>query len=239
MILKAYFELLTNDAKASRQTINQLPNSGVSNNFINNIKGKLALKDRNFKEAIVNFTSVYGARPTGSNAMQLARAFKFNNQQADAINLLEEYILIQQQDHRIRLFLAELYASFDYKKAIEHFEILHKNLENNVMILNNLAWLELQILNLKKGIYYAEQAFQLAPKDNNLLDTYSTLLIEAKEFKKAIIILESAIQYKEVVDAIYINLAKAYIAVGQKTKLDDLLKAINSQSAKDRIEQLL
>ncbi len=207
---------------------------------MNKLQGELALADKNYAQAIDNFSDLYEKRPTALNAMQLARSLKFNGEDAQAAKTLETYLIDQEKAHKVRILLAELYLQLsDNDKAIEHFKILNNAKKDNVYVLNNLAWLLMEQSSGEIALPFVRKAYELKPDAHQILDTYGAVLVSVKDFDNAVSILQSAIENGSKAGSTYVNLAKAYLATGKKNKINELLNQIDDKAISLKVKALM
>ena len=83
--------------------------------------------------------------------------------------------------------------SGDYDSAIESIEFLLQKNSRDVRSLNNLAWLYQQKGD-DRAIDLAGRAYQLAPEQANVIDTYAWVLAENGQVEKAIPLFEKALE---------------------------------------------
>jgi len=108
------------------------------------------------------------------------------------IELLESELKKRGDAFGVRLYLANLYlGKSDFDRAEMHFERVLSQNPSNVSGLNNLAWLYLQKGEEAKALPLAKKAFELAPKDINIADTYSAILLKNGNRQEASAVLES------------------------------------------------
>ncbi|AAZ24949.1 XrtA/PEP-CTERM system TPR-repeat protein PrsT [Colwellia psychrerythraea] len=238
LILKANFELLTGDLVSAKKTLRYLQEQKVSHHLINKFVGELALADKDYPSAIDNFHELYQKSPTALNVMLLARALSFNGQKAEAAQTIESYLSRMIKDHKVRLLLAELYMQFDEAKAIKHLEIINQSEQNNAVVLNNLAMLELKRARPEQALLYAEKAFELKSGIHQISDTYGAALVTVKNFDSAIIVLLNAINQGSEAETTYVNLTKAYLATGKTDKVKALLDSIKDRTFYSKVQAM-
>ena len=129
-------------------------------------------------------------------------------------------------------YLAELaLRKADYKAAARHFEALVALQPNNVIFLNNLAWVSGE-LGDPKALSYAEKAATLSPANPNVLDTYGMLLIKKGDMAPGVEKLRKAAQLAPTQGDIHLHLAEALIKTGDKAgariELDALAQAASA-----------
>ena len=115
----------------------------------------------------------------------------------------------------------------DYASAARQYQALLDIEPNDVLALNNLAWVAGQLKD-PKALEYAERAERLAPSNPAVLDTYGMLLVEKGDTARGVELLQKAVAAAPNAAAIRLNLARALLKAGQKDaakkELDTLAK---------------
>ncbi|OUR80586.1 hypothetical protein A9Q75_10175 [Colwellia psychrerythraea] len=238
LILKAKFELLTGNLTSAKKTVSYLQEQNITYYLVNKFAGELALAEKDYPTAIDNFNELYQKSPTALNVMLLARALSFNGQKAEAAQTIESYLARMIKDHKVRMLLAELYMQFDEAKAIKHLEIINQSEQNNAVVLNNLAMLELKRARPEQALLYAEKAFELKSGIHQIADTYGAALVTVKNFDSAIIVLVNAIKQGSEAETTYVNLTRAYLATGKTDKVKALLDSIKDRTFYSKVQAL-
>lgn len=123
----------------------------------------------------------------------------------------------------------------DYKAAARHYQALVALQPDNVMFLNNLAWLAGE-LGDPKALSHAEKAAALAPANPSVLDTLGMLLVKKGDVTQGLEKLQQAAQLAPNQSEIRLHLAKALIKAGDKEaarkELDALAQASSASAGK-------
>jgi Flp pilus assembly protein TadD len=113
----------------------------------------------------------------------------------------------------------------DFPGAAQHYKKMLEIQPNDVLALNNLAFVAGR-LNDPKAIEYAEKADKLAPSTPMILDTWGTLLVNRGDTKRGVEILQRAANLAPTAGVIRLNLARALIKDGQKEAAKKELEAL-------------
>ncbi|MBN1844858.1 MAG: tetratricopeptide repeat protein [Sedimentisphaerales bacterium] len=135
----------------------------------------------------------------------LARLQQLNRNYAEQIRNLESARKLTQDDDLLFLIdqmLAEAYLQNNLPdQALDSYQRLLERQPENVSILNNLAYLLMDRPDRQAdAAALAEKAFQLAPGEPDIMDTYAVTLLRGntpESFRKADLILRRAIQQKQ------------------------------------------
>ena len=229
-MLLTYFELRNNNIENAKKQMEKLVELKVKSPFMDKLAGQLAMKDKNYIEAIKHFASIYEHQANGRNAMSLAQALSYNGQKAEAEKTLENY-LEHFADNNIRAMLADLYAATDIdKKNIQYRHIL-KDSPNNIVVLNNLAWGEYIKGEVEQAKIHIERAYQLNADYLPVIESYGVILAKLED-NKALAILEKAKRKGSLDVYMIISLAEIYINNNKNSEAKALLNLINSDDEK-------
>lgn len=164
----------------------------------------------------------------GSNVVmfRLYEAYRSANDEQNAKAVLDNWVEQHPQDTKALNLSASTYqAQGDNEKAIVLYEktLLDKN--NDVIALNNLAWLY-YLKEDPKALEYAEKAYKLAPAVPEVMDTLGWILANQKQVERAIGLLNTASSKRPDLPAIAYHLAYALEKSGEKDKAVSILSKI-------------
>ncbi|MBO9490497.1 PEP-CTERM system TPR-repeat protein PrsT [Endozoicomonas sp. G2_1] len=206
------------------------------------IKGRIKLIEKDYQAAIPELKTFYRAQPSGDNAVYLAIALSKNDQQESSIELLEKYLSNSPQDTRVRSLVASQYLAKDHDKAKLHYQKIIEQHPNNVLALNNLAWLTMDSGELQQAEKYIEKAYKLAPNIANVADTYGQILLKLDKKRDALAKAKEATERSKQEDVdIMLNYVDVLIENGRKNEASKLLTEIRTttQSQKQKVANLL
>jgi len=171
---------------------------------------------------------------------QLLRA---SGQTAEAQAVLAKWLRDNPNDPVVRFYVATTSAqSKDYGAAIADFRAILARQPDNVAALNNLAW-ALHQMKDASAIGFAKRAYEKAPANPNVQDTYGWLLVEQGEVKLGLEILTQAAAAAPASAEIRLHLAKALMKSGNKTlarkELTEMKKLQDYDQHKAEAELLL
>ncbi len=118
------------------------------------------------------------------------------NEEIELVNSLINTSVDEQDKYRLRKRLAIAYAQkSNYDKAIEINEALHIDSPGDIGVINNLAYALLQKgKDIDRAVEMSKKAYNIAPENHALIDTYAMSLIAKKDFVKAERLMLKAIQ---------------------------------------------
>ena len=124
------------------------------------------------EDAVALFQGAVDREPTTTAVLKLAFAQqRAGNGEGSRASLLR-WLANVPDDTDMRLVLANKYlAAGELERARVHYAKVILLAPNNVVALNNLAWVSLQLGHPKAGLGYAERAHLLEPDDPRVIDT--------------------------------------------------------------------
>jgi len=157
---------------------------------------------------------------------RLHAALQNQGKAAEASTLAEAWIRENPNDVLVRLYLAGQAAQDQsFKEAARLYKDVLALQPDNVLVLNNLAWVGMEIKDA--GAFgYAEKAYALAPENASVLDTYGWLLLQKGEAKRAVELLTAALRKAPGNPIMRLHLAKALIQASDKTAARKEIEAL-------------
>jgi putative PEP-CTERM system TPR-repeat lipoprotein len=156
----------------------------------NELRGDVHVAAGQHADAIAAFENAFQERPTSSLAVKLFRVRTAAGMRSPEASL-ESWLERQPRDPLPRVLLAEHHQrKGDRKAAIAQYERI---LENTPApeILNNLAWLYYEGGD-QRAAGLAKRAYDAAADNPEIADTYGWILVESKQVKAGLPILEKA-----------------------------------------------
>jgi putative PEP-CTERM system TPR-repeat lipoprotein len=222
--LEAYYLLKTNQTELASQKVNLLASNEPGHPLLTSIQGQIALSRKQFNNASELLKRSYLANTKESVGVMLIAAYKGSKNIKEAISFLTEEQYTFENSQVYSKLLAEMYIADEPKKAISNYQKVLAKTPNDVVTLNNLAWVYYENQQFDNALKYAEQAIKIAPKHPQALDTYGLALMKNNKLTQAIATLELAYSLDSENSEIKAHLAEAYIANSQQEKADLLLK---------------
>ncbi len=194
------------------------------------LEADLLASEHKWREAEGALTAAQKRAPDDGNIaakLHVVMTEAGNGAQADAA--AEKWMRAHPKDTVVHAYLGDVaLRKPDYKAAARHYQALVALQPNNIVFLNNLAWVSGE-LGDPKALSYAERAATLAPANAHVLDTFGTLLIKKGDLTQGVANLRKAVQLEPTQADIRLHLAKALIKTGDKagarTELDALAQA--------------
>ena len=151
----------------------------------------LAAKDDNLG-AIELMTNLWSEAPSENLAKNLYALLNETNQVDKAENFLQDWgEKVSDSSTPIMLLALKADQARQITEAITLYETALERNPNTIGALNNLSWIMLDS-DPKKSLELSSRAFELAPNDPSILDTYGLGLLRNGEKEKAISVLKVA-----------------------------------------------
>ena len=193
------------------------------------IEGKIELLDKNYSKAVELLSAFYQAQPTSKNAILLSSALQGDNKRSQAIEHLEAYLETNTNDNNARAVLANIYINGQPDKAIVAYKEILKQFPNNVLVLNNVAWLSMENGSLNEALSFSERAFAAAPKVVNVIDTYAMILLRLDKKSEALSHLIEAYDIsKGENNEVALNYVEALIINSRHKKAAEILASVRN-----------
>jgi len=156
------------------------------------VEGGIQLHEKHYNSAISHYKKALAIRKSTEAVTNLSNAYVKAGKKKESISLLEGWLKDNPSDIRVNLLLGSTYqAGKENRKAIARYERVLELDPNNVVSLNNLAWLY-HVENNPDALAYAKRAYQMVPGNPAIADTYGWLLVQTGGVKKGLDILRKA-----------------------------------------------
>lgn len=215
IVLLTYLEAKNHNIIQAKELLSRLKNKQVSHHLLDTVTGEVALYEKKYAEAIDAFSAAYEIKQNPLNLISLARALKLSGQSNEAERLLEAYIEEHPENDQIRLLLASLYDAEDRDKKIVQYLSLSKSSPENALLLNNLAWNQYKIGQVKAALKNIERARQLESDSLVIQESYGVILVANNELAKGIFVLEDVVSKGSVSVEVKANLIQARALIEQ------------------------
>ena len=162
-------------------------------------------------------------RPQGEVLMRLVRLALASNNKAGANELLSKWLVKNPNDREARLqYAAVLMQQDDNRKAISQYQMVLKQDPDQVIALNNLAWL-IQGSDPKRAIALLTHALELSPNVAEVADSLGWLRLQQKDIAGGLKLLQRAHALRPTVPDITYHLIVALDANANRKAARELL----------------
>jgi putative PEP-CTERM system TPR-repeat lipoprotein len=217
------FDLAQKTADKARQLFPQSP-------LADQIQGDVLYNQAQFGKSLEAYLKAYNTKPSNLLLFFITNLMAQHGQQQQAIDLINNEIKKTDRAEPLHFELATIYLNMGKtSQAREHYLAVVEKDSKNVLALNNLAYVYATEQS-PEALVYAKKAYDLAPKEPNILDTYGNLLVNQGDWKQGLPLLEQAGKLLPDNDEVKFHLAKAYLLKGDKALASKLLnKIVNSK----------
>lgn len=191
------------------------------------LEGDVHLTQKKFGDAERAYRDALKVEPNGGPvAAKLVASLFAGGRVAEAEAFSTRWLVDNPRDANVRTLLADrAMRARDYKRAASHYQAVVSVDPNNVIALNNLAWIGGESGDAK-AIGYAERAAKLAPQSASVLDTLGTLLVKRGETSRGLEYLTKARELAPARFDLRLSHARALVFSGQKDAARKELRAI-------------
>jgi len=162
------------------------------NEGIRLLEGDILAGAERWPDAEAFFRKQLAEHPSPAVSFRLFEALKEGGDSPKALRFMTEWLANHPDDATGRFQLAEgQMKGGDYKDAAVNFAALLKKAPHNLVILNNLAWIYGELKD-PRALDTARQAYEAAPADGQVQDTYGELLHQSGDLKQALKLLSQA-----------------------------------------------
>ena len=190
------------------------------------LRGDVLTASGKFPDAVRAYEEAQALSDTGTLAIKLhfARSKATSPSQAD--EKLNAWINSHPNDMQSRLYAAQNHLNAQrYPEATALYETVLKKEADNILALNNLAWLY-QVQKDHRALATAERAYQINPNSAEVLDTLGWILVELGKFTRGLETLRSATALNPRDPQIAYHFAAALAKSGDKASARAQLKKL-------------
>ncbi len=183
-------------------------------------------REAKHKEAAELYELALQKQRTPDTEVRYAQALQRSEQPTKALETLEAAKSAFPGQAQITLMLALAYQETEQTdEAKANYEELLQTQPENVIALNNLAWLYQQAED-PRALAIAERAYELSPGASAVADTYGWILFTTGRQADSLPILQKAHELEPTSKEIALHLAEAYKAAGEQDKAKAVLEKI-------------
>lgn len=213
--------------KLAEQFQKRAPDSAVAIELTADVQ----MYDHQYPAALAAYKRALEIAPSTALMIRSYRATQLAGQKAQAQSLIRQWLKAHPDDLEARLFSANLaMLAHDYPAASAQYRSILAAQPNNVLALNNLAWVSLDTKD-PKALDYAQKAYSFDPHSPEVADTLGWVMAEQGQLKPGIDLLEKAAKDAPKHLDIRLHLAKAQIKAGNKDAARGELQAIVKDGA--------
>lgn len=187
------------------------------------MEGELMMSSSKADQAIKAYREALSRERTATNVTRLHAALERDDKAADARTLVDGWLKDNPKDVEVLLYLGDVaLVRKSLDEARMRYEAALARSANNVIALNNLAWIAAQQKDARARSY-AEKAYALAPRNPAVLDTYGGILLAAGDADRGLQMMRQAVSAAPFANDLRLNLARGLAGAGRK---DDARKEL-------------
>ena len=204
------------------------------------LKGRLLVLLNKPAPALETLLQSYDQLPANNTAVIVADLYAKEISFRKSVEFLEQHMAKVEPSDALKSYYANLLVQSDPQKALQIYGTLVESQSDNVIFLNNYAWLLLNENKIQQAETYAKKALELAPENADVIDTYGSVLLKTGQAKDAITQFEKALKLSPDNNEFKLNYADALLSVGRKTDSLQILQGIvsNDRNIKQRLQEL-
>ncbi len=188
--------------------------------------GDISMAAKNYAAANDYYQKVMSIKPNSATAIKSAESLIQLSKNQQAIKVLKQWLSKNTEDVRARQFLGNAYlTNGENKEAIQSFEAVYAEQPENIVALNNLAWLY-SVEKDSRALEFAEKAYKIKPNDGGIQDTYGWILVQQGKVEEGQRMLKQAMQALPAVPDVRYHYAVALLQTGEKTAAHKILKEL-------------
>ncbi|MDQ2943238.1 MAG: PEP-CTERM system TPR-repeat protein PrsT, partial [Candidatus Dormibacteraeota bacterium] len=210
------------------------------------LQGDISMAQKQFAPALAAYEKALAINNNGLVAVKVHQALSASGKAKEADAGLLEWLKNNPSDVAARGYLATTYVrAGQTKQAIEQYQLAIQTDPNNILALNDLAWLY-QKEKDPRALATAEKAYQLKPDNPEIMDTLGWILVEQGKTARGLELLQKATEKAPASTAIRFHWAATLARSGDtaraRRELGDLLtknkKFPQRQEAQDLLRQM-
>ena len=185
-LMESYFLVSSGDAKGAKRILASIDERFLDVPFMRGVQAKIAISENRASEAVEDAIAAYNANKNGNNLLLVIISLEASDKKDAAFDVLSTHVQAFPNDMQAHMLFAERQIQTDPEGAVATYEIVLKSFPNNFMVLNNIAYLEMQAGNLDKAAKHGRRAYEIEPNNAATADTYAQILIKQDKLEDAV-----------------------------------------------------
>ncbi|NQY65070.1 MAG: PEP-CTERM system TPR-repeat protein PrsT [Alteromonadaceae bacterium] len=214
-LLHTHFLVNNGEFESANTIFETLPENIKALPFAKGLLGQLQIKDKNYQPALKNIQVAYDKLPNSRNVQLIYLCLVNLQQHTQAYTFLVNHVETHETDLPSIMRLANLQITRNVDDAISNYQKALLVREDNLVVLNNLAYLYIEKNQLGRAKLYAEKALIIQPNNVDVLDTLGQILAADENYQEALIHLEKAVKVTDVKEEIYLNYVEVLLRDNQ------------------------
>ncbi len=158
------------------------------------LEGDLAAQQSEFQTALTAFQQAWDTTASPGLGVKIHRSLTALNRPDEAQQFLESWVAEFPEEPSVNLILGMSFQEDgEDEAAIAAYEVAYRRDPDNIVALNNLAWLY-QDSDPERALEMAARAAELYPENADVLDTFGWILLKQNDRAGAVQLLERALE---------------------------------------------
>lgn len=210
----------------AQKTVDNIKSSQPGSVLAYTLEADLMMAQERYSDAVILYDKASEQQGNVTLAIKTAKAYRQMGHGDKAIDVLLAWLKEHENSYPARLNLAGEYDLNNQRaKAIDQYEILLKQYPQDMVTLNNLAWLY-SLVGDERAIQLAKRAYDLSPDNPLILDTYGWILVENGNLEQGSGLLKDAFSLANDVADIQYHYAVSLAKLGNAGKAKRLLQKL-------------
>lgn len=221
------------DHQAALATYELLPAAVANSAEMLYHKGRIQILNKQISPGLETLNKSYNITPHAATVIAIAGAYAKDISYRRAVSFVEEHFAKHGKNNtELHAFYANLLIEDDVNKAVTEYSKIVQQSPDNLIALNNYAWVLLEVGKVADAKTYAEQALKINGDHPDVLDTYGRVLLEQGEHAKAKAQFEQSLAIRPGHAEVQLNLAQALINNGEQEQAGKVLAAVKTDNVK-------
>ncbi|AJR09071.1 PEP-CTERM system TPR-repeat protein PrsT [Photobacterium gaetbulicola] len=236
-LMRATLLLLNQQPLLSQSVLAELPEKFKNTSYYLQLQSKIYSALEDYGKSVLFAEKRYHTYPSSITAKDLALAYIANDQYDAATALLKRRLKENPgSEGALHLLLAQIQNDVEPKAAVNTYLSILKNEPENVIALNNIAWLYINENSFENACRYALKAYNNAPNAPEIQDTYGYCLLKTGQHEASMAPLKMAYEGRSNNIDISFHYAESLILNNHPEKARRVLNRVNPVKA-EHIEQ--
>ncbi|WP_440874862.1 XrtA/PEP-CTERM system TPR-repeat protein PrsT [Thalassotalea sp. PLHSN55] len=238
----AKIHLDNNDIYAAKRVLTNLKNLDKEHIGMTHLDGQIAYLEKRYALAEQLLGQVYQQRQVETVLLEYVAALQKTNKSALALQQINAFTKGAEPSLNLLLKQAELLESTEPKKAMSIYQHVASKTNNHFAMLNNIAMLSLKLGKPTQALDNAKAAFEQAPDNVAIMNTYGLTLLANKQYQQSLTFLTQAKEAQPSNHNYLVHYLQALMANNNHAEVKSLLGDVDSSQlsldAKQRFEQI-
>lgn len=218
-------DLQAKDFASARSRVNELLASQPDDVDALALAGDVQWAAGQFAEAQSSYGKAQQRHPSASLAAKLFRT-KLMARESNPEQPLLQWLTLQPNDRSVRTLLGSYYlGQHSLQQAAAQFQAILELAPSDLVALNDLAWIDAELHDAHAEAL-AERAYQLAPAQPNVLDTFGWILAREGKTERAVALLAQAAKADVNDPNVQYHYAYALVQQGRRAEAQQILSTL-------------